>query len=50
MVRTMGRITDALKSLKPGKKSAKPKRKSAATLKKRALDRWENEGGPPAPE
>lgn len=41
----MGRITEALKSMK----SLTPKRKSAAKLEKRALDRWENEGGPVRP-
>lgn len=41
----MGRISEALKALK----SITPQRKSAAKLEKRALDRWENEGGPPAP-
>lgn len=46
MVRTMGRITEKLKSFA----SFTPKKKSAAKLEKRALDRWENEGGPPAPE
>lgn len=42
----MGRIANVLKSMK----SLSPKKgKSAAKLEKRALDRWENEGGPPAP-
>lgn len=27
-----------------------PRKKSAAESERRALDRWEDEGGPPAPE
>ena len=40
----MGRLTELLKSVK----SLGPRKDTAAKQEKRALDRWENEGGPVA--